>query len=340
MDLRNSLTAFAAVLVLCLGAGCAAADDPFETAPGTDALPPSNPGTPGVQPPTAAPQPTGVQPPTATQQPTGAQPPTATPQPTGAPTPPVAGAPAPPTPVADARKPVCVDDPNTVAMIGDSYVNFAVTHTFPADIAAASGQTWPLYAVPGSSMASGGVAGFIPDQFRGAIAANPGITTVVMNGGGNDILIPDQIRFPGSNQCTASATSSTLEVCQMVVDAAIETSQALMLEAAEAGVTEIFFFFYPHLPGPSNPGANPMLDYSVPLAREACESVLEITEGRLRCTFLDTIPTFEGMTGVFSGDNIHLNTMGSKVLADAVWQGMQDACVSQPSSSGCCEPAL
>lgn len=85
-----------------------------------------------------------------------------------------------------------------MVLLGDSYVDYG-SHTLPADLAAESGQQWRIYALLGASMASGGIS-FIPPQFDQALAADPDICVVVMDGGGNDILVPNAFML-GSGDC-------------------------------------------------------------------------------------------------------------------------------------------
>lgn len=237
----------------------------------------------------------------------------------------------------------CIDDPNDVVLIGDSYVDW-ITHTFPADIRAQAGQQWPSYAVGGTSMATGGL-GRIPDQLPLAIAANPNLKAIVMTGGGNDILVADTIMFPDAVSCTSVADAPMIADCQTIVQKALEVAQTLMDDAADAGIRDVVYFFYPHIPGGgliSGPMPNPILDYALPRARDVCNSSLERTEGRMKCHFIDMVPVFEGKTGLFAdaiseaGDGVHPNSMGSKEMAKEVWRVMTEECVGQPSSSGCC----
>ena len=232
--------------------------------------------------------------------------------------------------------PPCIDDPNDVVLIGDSYIDW-ITHTFVEDIRAESGQQWPSYAIGGTSMATGGI-GHIPDQLDTAIAANPEIKAIVMTGGGNDILVADTIMFPDATMCTSVATAPMIPDCMAIVAAALDEASNLMDKTADLGVRDVVYFFYPHIPGGgliSGPTPNPMLDYSMPLAREVCESALERTGGRM-------IPVFEGKTGLFAdavseaGDGVHPNSMGSKVMAEEVWRVMKQDCVGQPTGTACC----
>jgi hypothetical protein len=250
-----------------------------------------------------------------------------------------APAPVPEDPADEGFLPWCVDNPSQVVIVGDSYINWG-THTLPADLAAESGQQWRLYAVGGASMASGGATGFIPDQLELAIAQDPEIRTVVMDGGGNDILIPNAL-FAGSQDCKNDPNAGQVEVCRMIVDLALEASEKMMMRAADIGVRDTVYFYYPEVPegtalGGSNPNA--ILNYALPLAREQCESAFELTGGRMRCHFVDMIPVFEGQSNVFAPGDIHPNSNGSALMAEAIWQTMVDNCVAQPASSGCCEP--
>ena len=247
---------------------------------------------------------------------------------------------------ADDHKPSCIDDAKDVVMIGDSYIDW-ITHTFVADMRAEAGQQWPSYAIGGTSMATGGI-GHIPDQLDTALADNKKIKAVVMTGGGNDILVADTIMFPQAGMCTSTPTAPMIEDCKKIVQAALDEAKALMNKTADAGVRDIIYFFYPHIPGGgliSGPSPNEMLDYALPRAREVCESSLERTNGRMKCTFVDMVPVFMGKTGLFAdavseaGDGVHPNSMGSKVMAKEIWRVMKEGCIGQPSSSGCCQKA-
>ena len=236
-------------------------------------------------------------------------------------------------------EPPCVDDPNDVLIIGDSYVNFDIAHTFPDDMARVAGARWPLFAVPGAAMATGGIAGYIPDQFEVASWFHPDAKVVLMDGGGNDILIPS-LFWVGGGHCKNSQHADELLVCQWIVAAAIERAEQLMMRMADQGIRDVLYFFYPHIPGGLLGGANPnvILDYALPEVREVCRSAYAMTGGRLRCTFLDLVPVFEGESDVFAADGVHPNSNGSLLTARAVWTKMRNRCIAQPSSRGCCVP--
>jgi hypothetical protein len=241
--------------------------------------------------------------------------------------------------VGPAVKPPCITKPNQVHLIGDSYINYT-EHTFPQDLSKAAGQTYTLDAIPGTSMASGGI-GLIADQWPGALAGNKDIFAVIMDGGGNDILLADNVLHPGGSACKDSASAGTTPVCQDIVAAAIAAGGKLMKEMSSDGVKDIVFFFYPHIPGGGLiGGANPnaSLDYALPMAKENCDGVEEATGGMTRCHFLNLVPVFEGHQDWFAGDGVHENSKGSAAMAAAMVALMKDNCIAQPASSGCCTP--
>jgi lysophospholipase L1-like esterase len=239
----------------------------------------------------------------------------------------------------DARPP-CLANENEAVIIGDSYINWS-THTLPADLVAESGQTWRLYAIGGASMASGGIATLVPDQFEQAYAEDPNIKLVLMDGGGNDIMIPDAT-WVGGAECKNRMDSATVQVCRDIIDFALEKAEMGMQRMADVGVKDILYFFYPEVPEGTLLGGlypNAMLEYGSPLAKQLCEAAETRTQGKLRCHFVDMKPVFAGHNpDWFFPTDIHPNELGSAAMADAIWQRMQDECIGQPASSGCCAP--
>jgi len=236
-------------------------------------------------------------------------------------------------------RPPCMQSPNQVVVLGDSYVNW-ISHTFPADLAREAGVTYRMYAVGATAMASGGL-GLIPPQFDQAVAADPNIIAVVMDGGGNDILVPDTVQFPQGGECKQSLTSPMILDCQKIVQLAVDKAVELMNTAADKGVKDVVYFFYPHVPeGTLVGGAHPnaILDYALPLVKATCDGAYARTGGRMTCHFLDLIPVFNGHPDWFAFTDIHPTPVGSAAMAKEVWAIMKNACIAQPASSGCCTP--
>ena len=241
-------------------------------------------------------------------------------------------------------KPPCLKDPNQLIMYGDSYVNW-ITHTFPADMNTAASLTIADFAIGGTSMGSGGI-GLIPPQFDTALQTHPIIQAVIMDGGGNDVLVPDTTMFPNGAECKANgAQSPSIPDCQNIVQTALDAGNKLFLHMADSGVKDAMFFFYPKVPTGTWLAADPngMLAYALPKIKAECDgaydtSVKANSAKPIRCHFIDMVPVFDGHPEYFATNDLHPNPTGSKAMAAAVWSKMTQDCVAQPVSSGCCDP--
>ncbi len=232
------------------------------------------------------------------------------------------------------------------AIIGDSYVTgFGSPALQPAlaAIDASIGQ-YPNYAGAGCSMATGGICtgayGNVPNQAQAARTAEPNLKFEIMDGGGNDILICDAATYPNCSTLCKSSGSSTQKVCTDIVAKAMSTAQQLMTDSANAGVRDVIYFFYPHLPA-ANAGYSEILDYSEPLAKNLCDSAVTITNGKLRCHFVDLVKPFAAAGGDgnplnFAGDSIHPSQAGQNIIATQITNTMKADCLGE--SSGCCAP--
>ncbi|HMJ16712.1 MAG TPA: SGNH/GDSL hydrolase family protein [Polyangiaceae bacterium] len=228
--------------------------------------------------------------------------------------------------------------PNKTVVVGDSYISW-ISHTLPSDLQRESGQIWNHYAVGGSSIASGGITGLIPQQLETAIAQLGTFNTVVFDGGGNDVLICDELKYPGCNTCKNSPTAPTLPVCQRIVDDALAAATRMTERAKQVGVKDMVYFFYPDVPtGTLIGGASPneINTYGLNKAKALCDSAYAILQ--VRCHFVDMRPTFQGHPEYFALGDIHPSPLGSAAMAKTIWGKMKTDCVSQPSSAGCCDP--
>lgn len=234
-----------------------------------------------------------------------------------------------------AVKPKCLKKDSQLIVIGDSYINW-LSHTFPDDIVKESGQKWRMKAIGGTSMGSGGI-GPIPDQFYNAIKEDPDAHTILMDGGGNDVLVADPT-IDLFHECQEPG-SSKKENCQKIVRLALEAADKLTLDAAAKGIRDVVYFFYPHVPANtilSGSQPNEILDYALPMVRSFCEGREAKTGGKMRCHFVDMVPVFEGHKDWFNED-IHPNSKGSQGMAKHLWQFMKDRCIGQKTGAGCCE---
>ncbi len=226
----------------------------------------------------------------------------------------------------------CPAKGSEVVMIGDSYFALSETTSPPAGEitkellslassagALATGDSYRYYYESGANMALTYTSTItpIPTQFANAVKANPDIKYVLMDGGGNDILLEN-------TDCIKAAAGTPISsACQTVVQNAVSAASTLFQAMKTAGVEKIVYFFYPHLPTTNFPSVNAVLDYSAPLVQAACAA------SPVPCYFVDTRPAFNGNDATYIGpDNIHPTTAGSDVIAHLLWSEMTQACVA------------
>jgi len=238
-------------------------------------------------------------------------------------------------------QPPCLTNANQGVIIGDSYVTGALSPALQPALQALDpfAAGFRNYAVAGTSMASGGLTGLIPPQWDTAIGAGP-VKFMIMDGGGNDILICSTALYPGCNTTCKSPGSSQNSQCQDIVAKAVAAAEALMQKAANAGLKDVVYFFYPHLPA-TNAGYKEITDYAEPFAKASCDSAYTKSGGKLNCYFVDLVAPFAAAGGDaninnFVSDYIHPSAAGQQIIATEINKVMQAHCLGQ--QSGCCAP--
>jgi lysophospholipase L1-like esterase len=244
-----------------------------------------------------------------------------------------------------ASKPPCIAQPaQEAAILGDSYVTGAASPALQPALGKldASVLHYKNYAVPGTSMATGGITGLIPPQLDSALSFSKDIKFILMDGGGNDILICDAGKFPGCNTQCNKAGSSSVQICKDIVNQASAAAEQMLEKESGSGIKDIIYFFYPHIPS-NNGGFSEILDYSLPIAKQQCDGVLAKTNGKTTCHFIDFVPIFQAAGGDrnpanFAADGIHPSQAGQDMMAKEINRVMKEQCIGQPASSGCCQP--
>jgi hypothetical protein len=243
----------------------------------------------------------------------------------------------------DAAPPACVKGDtkaDEVIMLGDSYMD--IGHIGP-DIMSDAMAMYRHYYLAGSAMNYGSGALNIPHQYEvqamtdTSVAMPKDIKVVIMDGGGNDVLIDNE-------ECLTTAPLTT--TCTTAIDGTLAKAKSLLQEMAKNGVQHIVYYFYPQLDPKGRPGVNLSLEYALPKAEELCcgssftsSSTNYSCRGNVSgtdCIMIDPTPAFQGhnveadpSTYWFQGDNIHPDAMGGTVLAGLVWKTMQDDCIAQ-----------
>jgi hypothetical protein len=192
-------------------------------------------------------------------------------------------------------------------------------------------------------MATGGIdaSNNVPQQYAKATRADKDIRFVLMDGGGNDILVPDTAMFPGGGDCKNSGMPESNPDCKKILDLATAASAKLMMQEAADGIRDVLYFYYPDVPtgtllGGSAPVA--VLNYARPGAKATCDNAEMMTGGKLRCHWVELTDVFQGHPDWFASGDIHPTPEGSAAMAKKMVQVMKDNCLAQPESSGCCEP--
>jgi hypothetical protein len=156
-------------------------------------------------------------------------------------------------------------DGSDVITIGDSWMSYVVNGGgIEAGLAAASMQRYRNYGVAGTML----LDEVIPNQYESAKRSNPKIKTVVMTGGGNDLLLTG---MSGGATCSAGCMS-TIEKVGMRLS-------MLWEEMKKDGVEDVVYIEY------SRGGTNgPSVEYGVSKVKPACAAA------PLRCHFVDSDP--------------------------------------------------
>ncbi len=227
--------------------------------------------------------------------------------------------------------------PDQVVMIGDSYLDPAWANTsldLFADAqqagALAANGTYRHYYLGGASMNGGIFALNIPYQYESqalsdiAVASPKDIDTIIMDGGGNDVLI-------GNTSCEQTAPPGNTG-CVTTIQGAVDRARSLLAEFGANGVKHVVYFFYPHLDPAGGgilttpaPTVNDTLDYAYGVAAPVCTQSVSPP-----CVWVDTRPAFEGhLADYIKSDHVHPTPAGAQVIADLVWKAMQDHCIAQ-----------
>jgi hypothetical protein len=117
-------------------------------------------------------------------------------------------------------------DGSDVVTIGDSWMNILTNGGGIEGGLDRAGTMYRHYAVAGTTL----IGGDIPQQYERAKGVNPKILSVIMTGGGNDVMF--------SNGC------ATKESCTMAVQAIVDALDKLWSEMATDGVKDVFFIMY------------------------------------------------------------------------------------------------
>lgn len=187
-------------------------------------------------------------------------------------------------------------DGSDVITIGDSWMSTGATG-IQQSLLRASGQRYRTYGRPGTRLLNDQ----IPSQYASAVRADPDIKTVIMTGGGNDIIQVLGLR----EDCDAGG-----EMCGMVVGNILNRLTSMWDEMSADGVQDVVYVQY------SNPeGEN--VDFVLPDG-DGVPKRCEAAKAPLRCHRLETLDIVMGDIP----DTIHPSPEAYDRIGKAVYEMM------------------
>ena len=201
---------------------------------------------------------------------------------------------------------------NDVITIGDSI--FDLNGVIEDTLEAYAGETFRDYTQSGAELAGGSFARPIVGQYADAKATDSNINTIVMDGGGNDILIPATFFDPYGCR-TRWYRWNISSSCVNLINDQYVTAVNLLNQMDADGVDNVVWLGYYELPR-GNANLTQALNYGDDLLGWACE-----VASNASCSFVDprgTVPASQ-----VEGDDIHPTPAGSVNLANQIWPVLQ-----------------
>jgi lysophospholipase L1-like esterase len=203
-------------------------------------------------------------------------------------------------------------DNDNVVFLGDSI--FALSGEIQTNLHARAGGTFRNYTTSGAELSGGLIQPAVAQQYANAFADNPNSRVVVMNGGGNDILIPVVIGDPFDCLTGLFEFGRLSRTCQSFVNDVRVEATDLLNQMAANGTSDVLYLGYYYtkngLLGRLD-SLEQAVDFGDAQLALACQSSV------VRCTFID--PRRAIVDGDIVVDGVHPNASGSRKLADLIW---------------------
>jgi lysophospholipase L1-like esterase len=201
-------------------------------------------------------------------------------------------------------------DGKDVITIGDSWMSFSASEGIQNSLEEASMRDYRNFGVSGTKLLTESFAGPpITDQYEAAKMADPDIKTVIMTGGGNDIL--QEILF----DCV-DAAFDTSSVCKDQIDKVATRLSTFWAEMAADGVQDVVIIGYSRKVNPVLVGT---VAKSVEYSASKIDPLCAAARAPLRCHTLDSDRVAPNLMFV---DSIHPDGPGFDAIGAAVWELM------------------
>jgi len=195
-----------------------------------------------------------------------------------------------------------------IISLGDSI--FDLNGQIQANLESWAGQTFRDYTQSGAELSGGLLAAPVDSQYATAKATDSNITTIVMNGGGNDLLIPAMLFDPYRCRTKWYRWNISQACIDLIADQRVVLTNLLNQMDAD-GVQNIIYLGYYELPR-SNANLAQTLSHGNTNLAYACD-----TATTANCRFVDprgTVPAND-----VESDDIHPTPNGSLTLASQLW---------------------
>jgi lysophospholipase L1-like esterase len=204
---------------------------------------------------------------------------------------------------------------NEVVFFGDSI--FALSGEIQRVLHGYAGKTFRNYTTSGAELIGGSIAPSVEQQIGIANADNPNSTVVVMNGGGNDILIP-AIAFDPYDCMTQWYEFGRLSSrCKSYINEIYVDGVDLLNDLHADGITSVIYLGYYNTKNGLiwADDLEEAIGYGNGKLSQACANSV------VSCTFID--PRSKIKNSDITVDGVHPTHGGSKKLADLIWPVLQ-----------------
>lgn len=203
---------------------------------------------------------------------------------------------------------------NHVVNVGDSI--FALSGEIQNYLHSYSGKTFRRYATSGAELEGGDwIAPSVVNQYAIARGDNANIQTILMDGGGNDILLPVLTLFDAYNCKKDWWESGLSSSCKNLINDIYVDAVDLLNEMHARGVGKVIYVGYYYTKNSLISGnlsaLKQAIDYGDTKMSQAC------SYSAANCTFVD--PRSSVKSSDIIADGIHPAKSGSQKIANLIW---------------------
>lgn len=207
-------------------------------------------------------------------------------------------------------------DNDAVVNIGDSI--FALSGEISEFLHSYAGQTFRRYAVSGAELTGGVLAPSLYSQYATARADDANIDTIIMDGGGNDILLPVLTLFDPYDCKTQWYEWGRLSSsCKNFIDDLYVDAVNLLNDMHADGVNHVIYLGYYYTKNTliRLDDLEEAIDYGDMRLSQACSN------SAADCQFVDPRSTINDSD--IKSDAIHPTRSGSEKLANLIWPKLE-----------------